>query len=192
MIGYHSVSVIADAMVKGIKGFDYEKAFEASKHSAMLDHLGLEAYKRQGFISMDDEHESVSKTLEYAYDDWCIAQMAKILGKTDDYKYFMQRSQSWKNVFDWNVKFMRPKKNGGWDKPFDAREINNNFTEGNSWQYSFFVPQDIPGMIGAGGGGGGSNGSIGPGGGGGGAYSSSTITFSGSTTTIVGYHGVIS
>ncbi|RXR24189.1 GH92 family glycosyl hydrolase [Flavobacterium stagni] len=147
MIGYHSVSVIADAMVKGIKGFDYEKAFEASKHSAMLDHLGLEAYKRQGFISMDDEHESVSKTLEYAYDDWCIAQMAKILGKTDDYKYFMQRSQSWKNVFDWNVKFMRPKKNGGWDKPFDAREINNNFTEGNSWQYSFFVPQDIPGMI---------------------------------------------
>ena len=147
MIGYHSVSVIADAMVKGIKGFDYEKAFEASKHSAMLDHLGLEAYKRQGFISMDDEHESVSKTLEYAYDDWCIAQMAKIVGKIDDYTYFMQRSQSWKNVFDWNVRFMRPKKNGGWDKPFDAREINNNFTEGNSWQYSFFVPQDIPGMI---------------------------------------------
>jgi predicted alpha-1,2-mannosidase len=147
MIGYHSVSVMADAMVKGIKGFDYEKAFEAAKHSAMLDHLGLEAYKKQGFISMDDEHESVSKTLEYAYDDWCIAQMAQILNKKDDYDYFMKRSQSWKNVFDWNTGFMRPKKNGGWDKPFDAREINNNFTEGNSWQYSFFVPQDIPGMI---------------------------------------------
>lgn len=147
MIGYHSVSVMADAMVKGIKGFDYEKAFEAAKHSAMLDHLGLDAYKKQGFISMDDEHESVSKTLEYAYDDWCIAQMAQILNKKEDYEYFMKRSQNWKNIFDWNTGFMRPKKNGGWDKPFDPREINNNFTEGNSWQYSFFVPQDITGMI---------------------------------------------
>ncbi|MFM2229578.1 MAG: hypothetical protein RL607_836 [Bacteroidota bacterium] len=149
MIGYHSVSVMADAMAKGIIGFDYEKAFEAAKHSAMMDHLGLDAYKRQGFISMDDEHESVSKTLEYAYDDWCIAQMALILNKQEDYNYFMKRSQSWKNVFDWNTGFMRPKKNGGWDKPFDPREINNNFTEGNSWQYSFFVPQDIPEMINA-------------------------------------------
>jgi hypothetical protein len=138
---------MADAMAKGITGFDYEKAFEAAKHSAMLDHLGLEAYKRQGFISMDDEHESVSKTVEYAYDDWCIAQMAMILNKKDEYEYFIKRSQSWKNVFDWNTGFMRPKKNGGWDKPFDPREINNNFTEGNSWQYSFFVPQDIEGMI---------------------------------------------
>lgn len=147
MIGYHSVSVMADAMAKGITGFDYEKAFEAAKHSAMLDHLGLDAYKKNGFISIDDEHESVSKTLEYAYDDWCIAQMALILNKSDDYQYFMKRSQSWKNVFDWNTGFMRPKKNGGWEKPFDPREVNNNFTEGNSWQYSFFVPQDIPGMI---------------------------------------------
>ncbi len=147
MIGYHSVSVMADAMAKGIPGFDYLKAFQAAKHSAMLDHLGLKAYKRQGFISMDDEHESVSKTLEYAYDDWCIAQMAQILNKKEDYNYFMQRSQSWKNVFDWNTGFMRPKKNGGWFAPFDPKEINNNFTEGNSWQYSFFVPQDIPGMI---------------------------------------------
>jgi predicted alpha-1,2-mannosidase len=147
MIGYHSVSVMADAMVKGITGFDYEKAFAAAKHSAMLDHLGLDAYKKQGFISMDDEHESVSKTLEYAYDDWCIAQMASLLNKKEDYEYFIKRSQNWKNIFDWNTGFMRPKKNGGWDKPFDPREINNNFTEGNSWQYSFFVPQDIPGMI---------------------------------------------
>ncbi len=147
MIGYHSVSVMADAMAKGINGFDYEKCFEAAKHSAMLDHLGLEAYKQNGFISIDDEPESVSKTLEYAYDDWCIAQMASILNKDQEYAYFMQRSESWKNLFDWNIGFMRPKKNGGWDKPFDPREINNNFTEGNSWQYSFFVPQDIPGMI---------------------------------------------
>ena len=147
MIGYHSVSVIADAMAKGITGFDYEKAFEASKSSAMRDVLGLEAYKKNGFISMDDEHESVSKTLEYAYDDWCIAQMAQILNKQEDYQYFMIRSQNWKNIFDWGTGFMRPKKNGGWDKPFDPREVNNNFTEGNSWQYSFFVPQDIDGMI---------------------------------------------
>lgn len=147
MIGYHSVSVIADAMAKGITGFDYEKAFEASKASAMRDVLGLEAYKKNGFISMDDEHESVSKTLEYAYDDWCIAQMAKLLKKQEDYQYFMMRSQNWKNIFDWETGFMRPKKNGGWDKPFDPREVNNNFTEGNSWQYSFFVPQNIFGMI---------------------------------------------
>jgi predicted alpha-1,2-mannosidase len=147
MIGYHSVSVIADAMVKRIKGFDYEKAFEASKASAMRDVLGLEPYKKNGFISMDDEHESVSKTLEYAYDDWCIAQMAQLLNKQEDYHYFMKRSQNWKNIFDWETGFMRPKKNGGWDKPFDPREVNNNFTEGNSWQYSFFVPQDIEGLI---------------------------------------------
>ncbi|WP_288981627.1 GH92 family glycosyl hydrolase, partial [uncultured Flavobacterium sp.] len=147
MIGYHSVSVIADAMVKGIIGFDYEKAFEASKASAMRDVLGLDAYKKNGFISIDDEHESVSKTLEYAYDDWCIAQMAQILNKQEDYQYFMKRSQNWKNIFDWETGFMRPKKNGGWDKPFDPREVNNNFTEGNSWQYSFFVPQDIESMI---------------------------------------------
>ncbi|RAR46722.1 GH92 family glycosyl hydrolase [Flavobacterium lacus] len=147
MIGYHSVSVIADAMVKGIKGFDYEKAYQAAKHSAMLDHLGLDAYKKQGFISIDDEHESVSKTLEYAYDDWCIAQMAQLLDKKEDYQYFMLRSQNWKNLFNWETGFIQPKKNGGWDKPFDPKEVNNNYTEANGWQYTFFVPQDIEGMI---------------------------------------------
>lgn len=147
MIGYHSVSVIADAMVKGIKGFDYEKAYEAAKHSAMLDHLGLDAYKKQGFISIDDEHESVSKTLEYAYDDWCIAQMAELLNKKEDYQYFMLRSQNWKNLFNWETGFIQPKNNGGWDKSFDPKEVNNNYTEANGWQYTFFVPQDIPGMI---------------------------------------------
>lgn len=147
MIGYHSVSVMADAMAKGIEGFDYQKAFEAAKHSAMQDHLGLEAYKKNGFISIDDEHESVSKTLEYAYDDWCIAQMAQITGNMDDYQYFMKRSQNWKNLFDPQTGHMRAKRNGGWDKPFDPREVNNNFTEGNSWHYTFFVPQDIHGLI---------------------------------------------
>src|SRR5690606_18500417 len=88
MIGYHSVSVMADAMTKGIEGFDYILAFEAAKHSANLDWLGLKAYKENGQITIDDEHESVSKTLEYAYDDWCIAQMALILGKENDYQTF--------------------------------------------------------------------------------------------------------
>lgn len=138
---------MADAMTKGIKGFDYELALEAAKHSSNLDWLGLKAYKTTGQITIDDEHESVSKTLEYAYDDWCIAQMALLLGKDSDYQTYMERSQYWKNTFDWNTRFMRPKKNGGWDAPFDPKEVNNNFTEGNSWQYSFFVPHDINGMI---------------------------------------------
>ncbi len=147
MIGYHAVSVIADAMVKGIKGFDYEKAFVASKHSAMLDHFGLKYYKANGYISSEFEGESVSKTLEYAYDDWCIAQMAKLLKKPNDYWYFMKRSQSWKNLFDPITGFMRAKKNGNWILPFEPREVNMHYTEGNAWQYSFYVPQDIPGLI---------------------------------------------
>ncbi|MCJ8155487.1 GH92 family glycosyl hydrolase [Chryseobacterium sp. SSA4.19] len=152
MIGYHSVSVIADAMAKGITGFDYEKAFEASKHSAMLDIFGLNAYKQNSFISIDDEHESVSKTVEYAYDDWCIAQMAKILGKKEDYQYFMKRSQNWKNLYNPKNGFMQPRKNGNWYEPFEPREVNNNYTEGNSWHYSYSVQQDIPALIAAHGG----------------------------------------
>ncbi|WP_370895552.1 GH92 family glycosyl hydrolase [Chryseobacterium gossypii] len=152
MIGYHAVSVIADAMAKGIQGFDYEKAFEASKHSAMLDIFGLNAYKQNNYISIDDEHESVSKTVEYAYDDWCIAQMAKILGKKEDYRYFMKRSQNWKNLYNPKNGFMQPRKNGNWYEPFDPREVNNNYTEGNSWHYSYSVQQDIPGLIAAHGG----------------------------------------
>ncbi|SIS77526.1 alpha-1,2-mannosidase, putative [Chryseobacterium ureilyticum] len=152
MIGYHSVSVIADAMAKGIKGFDYEKAYQASKNSAMLDIFGLNAYKQNNYISIDDEHESVSKTVEYAYDDWCIAQMAKILGKKEDYQYFMKRSQNWKNLYNPKSGFMQPRKNGNWYEPFDPREVNNNYTEGNSWHYSYSVQQDIPGLIAAHGG----------------------------------------
>ncbi|MET3035691.1 GH92 family glycosyl hydrolase [Chryseobacterium sp. NRRL B-14859] len=152
MIGYHAVSVIADAMAKGIQGFDYEKAYQASKNSAMLDIFGLNAYKQNNYISMDDESESVSKTVEYAYDDWCIAQMAKILGKKEDYQYFMKRSQNWKNLYNSRNGFMQPRKNGNWYEPFDPREVNNNYTEGNSWHYSYSVQQDIPGLIAAHGG----------------------------------------
>jgi predicted alpha-1,2-mannosidase len=147
MIGYHSVSVMADAMAKGISGFDQALALEAAQRSATWDHLGLPAYERQGYLSVNDEHESVSKTLEYAYDDWCIAQMAFRLGEMDVYDAYIQRSNAWRNLLDPSSKLMRPRKNGGWLENFDPREVNNHFTEGNSWQYSFFVPHDVEGMI---------------------------------------------
>lgn len=150
MIGYHAVSVIADAMAKGIKGFDYEKAYAAAKHSAELDHFGLAGYKKRGYISMEDENESVSRTLEYAYNDWCIAQMAQILHKTDDTFYyqkqaehFLKRARYFENLFDTKTGFFRPKKNGGFVEPFAPNEVTFGFTEGNSWQYSFFVPHDV-------------------------------------------------
>ncbi|MES2629775.1 MAG: GH92 family glycosyl hydrolase [Bacteroidota bacterium] len=152
MIGYHAVPVITEAMVKGVTGFNYAEAYEAAKHSAMLDHFGLDAYKKKGFIETDDEHESVSKTLEYAYDDWCIAQMAGLLGKKDDYNLFMKRSYSWMNLFDAKSGHMRPRYNGGWFSPFDPRQVDNNFTEANSWQYSFFVPHQLPELVKANGG----------------------------------------
>lgn len=153
MIGYHSVSVIADAMAKGIKGFDYHKAFEAAKNSANnFDDFGMKAYRDNGYISIDDEHESVSKTLEYMYDDWAIAQMALMLNKKKDYETFMKRSEGWRNIYNPANGFFQARKNGDWLQPFDPREVNNNYTEGNSWQYSFFVPQNIPGLIDAHGG----------------------------------------
>ena len=155
MIGYHSVSVIADAMAKGIPGFDYKKAFEAAKRSADLDHFGLEAYKRRGYISMEDEQESVSKTLEYAYNDFCIAVMAEILMKDfpnissyqTDYDRYIRRSRYYQNLFDKETGFMRPKQNGNWISPFAAGEVTFHFTEGNSWVYTFFVPHDVTGLM---------------------------------------------
>jgi len=147
MIGYHSVPVIADAYVKGIRDFDITTAYVAMKHSAMQDHLGLKSYKKYGFIPAHSESESVSKTLEYSYDDWCIAQIASDLDKTEDYNYYMKRAQSYKNIFDPETGFMRPKTHGAWKYPFDPAEVDFNFTEANSWQYSFYTPQDISGLI---------------------------------------------
>lgn len=147
MIGYHSIPVIVDAFQKGIRDFDVDKAYEAMVHAADQNHLGLESYKNNGYISANDEPESVSKTLEYAYDDWCIALMAKELNKEKDYKRFIERAQSYKNVFDPNTGFMRAKMNHAWFEPFDPSEVNYNYTEANSWQYSFYVPQDIQGFI---------------------------------------------
>lgn len=146
MIGYHAIPVIADAIVKGIDDYDLEEAYEAMKHSAMLDKRGLKEYKEYGYIPATEDAQSVSQTLEYAYDDWCIAQIAKLLGKEDDYNYFIRRSQYYKNIFDPSTGFMRGKKNNTWFTPFDPAEVNFNYTEANSWQYSFFVPQDVTGL----------------------------------------------
>ncbi len=147
MIGYHAVPVIADAYLKGIRGFDAEKAFEAMKFSATRNWLGLKSYKEFGFIPMEEESESVSKTLEYAYDDWTIAQMAKEMGKNDDEELFTKRAQYYKNVYDPETKFMRGRFQNTWFSPFDPYEVNFNYTEANAWQYSFYVPQDINGFM---------------------------------------------
>lgn len=147
MIGYHGIPVIADAYLKGIDDYDAELAFEAMKHSATRDHLGLKSYKEFGFIPVEEESESVSKTLEYAYDDWCIAQMAQALGKEDDYQRFIKRAQSYKNVYDPSTGFMRGRFRNSWFGPFDPYEVNFNYTEANAWQYSLYVPHDISGHI---------------------------------------------
>lgn len=147
MIGYHAVPVIADAYLKGIRDYDADKAFEAMKHSATRDHLGLESYKEFGFIPVEEESESVSKTLEYAYDDWTIAKMAEALGNEEDYKRFIQRAQNYKNIFDPSTGFMRGRFRNTWFSPFDPYEVNFNYTEANSWQYSYYVPQDIKGFM---------------------------------------------
>jgi predicted alpha-1,2-mannosidase len=147
MIGYHAASVIADAAAKEVGGFDLDKAFAAMRHSATLRHFGLGAYAERGYISSEDEPESVSKTLEYAYDDWCVAQVARKLGRAEDYKQFTRRAQSYKNLFDPATGFMRARRNGRFAGPFDPREVNFNFTEANAWQYAFFAPHDISGLI---------------------------------------------
>lgn len=143
MIGYHSIPVITDAYLKGLTDISGEELLEMMLHSAMQDHLGLEAYKATGYISISDDAESVSKTLEYAYDDWCIAQVAKKVGNDSIYKTFLRRAQSYKNILDPSIGYMRPKLNQIWKAPFDPSEVDFNYTEANSWQYSFYVPQDL-------------------------------------------------
>ncbi|MBR4827129.1 MAG: GH92 family glycosyl hydrolase [Bacteroidales bacterium] len=147
MIGYNSAPVIADAIARGITGFDVEKAFEAMVASSLRPEHGMESFCRNGLVLADDEHESVSKTLEFAYDDWCVAQVAKYLGRQEEYERYMRSAQYWRNVFDPSTGYMRARLNGRWYSPFDPREVNNNYTEANSWQYSFFVPQDIAGLV---------------------------------------------
>ncbi len=143
MIGYHSVSVIADAYFKGIRDFDVELALEAMVASAEQDHFGLKAYRKRGYISSEDEPESVSRTLEYAYDDWCIARFAEAIGRQDIADRFYVRSRNWQNLFDPTTGFFRARRNGGFVEPFDPYEVNFHFTEANAWQYGLFVPHDL-------------------------------------------------
>jgi len=150
MIGYHSVPVIADAVIKGNANFDVNKALEACVTTARNKYYdGLNYYMEMGFVPDDKNTSAVSKTLEYAYDDWCIAQMAKKLGRNDLYEEFSKRAANYKNVYDKSIGFMRPKlSDGSWRKDFDPLETHGQgFIEGNSWNYSLYVPQAPADMI---------------------------------------------
>ncbi len=147
MIGYNSAPVIADAVAKGIGGFDLRKALEALVGSSNRHELGIDIFDANGLVLAELEHESVSKTLEYSNDDWCIARVALAAGDTDTYERYMKRAQYWRNLFDPSTGHMRPRINGIWLSPFDPCEVNTHFTEANSWQYSFHVQQDIGGLV---------------------------------------------
>jgi len=148
MIGYHSVPVIFDAWMKGLRDFDAGTAYEAMKHSAENNIEGLDWYRRLGFIPADKDDGAVSKILEYSYDDWCLAQMAKAIGKEADYEYFNQRSLFYRHVFDPVSGFMRGRMyDGRWIEPFDPFAVSGQYTEANAWQYSFFVPHDPAGLM---------------------------------------------
>ena len=142
MIGFHSVSVVLDAYQKGAIGSEALNAlYTAVKTEAMSTRFGLSSFRKNGFLSVEDESESVSKTLEYSYDMYCVATIAYLTHHEEDAAYFGKLAGSWKNVYDVQTGFMRPRKNGGWLTPFDPKQVNNHYTEANAWQYSFAVPQ---------------------------------------------------
>lgn len=151
MTGYHSIPIIADAILKDIKGFDYNLAYEAMKKSAYQKIRGTPAYIQYGYVPQDKHGWSVTMTLEYAFDDWCIAQVAKKLNQISDYNLFMQRAQSYKMLFDSSTGFMRAKdSNGKFIEPFDPllseHGFDGQYIEGTAWQHSFFVPHDVEGL----------------------------------------------
>lgn len=157
MIGNHSIPVIVDAYLKGFRGFNVEDAYEAIKGSSVVSHLNSdwETYNKYGYYPFDIINvESISRTLESGYDDYCVSQMAKALGKMDDYEYFKKRSEFYKNLFDPQTKLMRGKdSNGKWRTPFNplllshASTSGGDYTEGNAWQYTWHVQHDVPGLI---------------------------------------------
>ncbi len=151
MTGYHAIPVLADAILKDVKGFDVNEAYEAMLLSANQQQRGTQDYIRFGYLPQDKEGWSVTVTLEYAYDDWCIAQVAKKLGKQNDYNRFMKRAMSYKNLFDKSTGFMRAKDSTGkFMEPFDPllseHGFDGQYVEGTAWQHSFFVPQDVNGL----------------------------------------------
>ncbi|WP_167613380.1 GH92 family glycosyl hydrolase [Maribellus sediminis] len=150
MIGYHSVSVIADAFAKETTDADLEKALDACISTSKVAYFnGIGEYMEQGYVSEEGSPYSVSLTLEYAYNDWCIAQLAKKLGKTDVYVEYMKRSESYRNVYDSQIGFMRPKhEDGSWRAEFDPMDTHGQgFIEGNAWNYGLYVPQQIDTMV---------------------------------------------
>lgn len=143
MIGYHSVSVIADAYTKNIRDFDQQLALKAMLETSKLDEYGKVFYGKNGYISTAQEPESVSKTLEYAYDDFCISQFAYATGNKREGNQYLARSFNFINAFDPNTRFMRARRGGVWLSPFDPAEVNANYTEANSWQYSLYAPHAV-------------------------------------------------
>ena len=149
MIGYHAVPVIVDAYFKGIENFDIKLAYEACIKSATDHSRQIDTYMKLGYVPVDEKEEnwSVSKTLEYAYDDWCIAQFAKALGKSEDYNTFLKRSENWRNVYDAKSNFMRPKlTDGTFVTNFVPKEYSAYFCESNAWQYFWSVQHNIEGL----------------------------------------------
>lgn len=151
MVGNPGISVVADAILKGYGGFDKELAYEAMKTSAMLDERGLKYFKEYGYIPYDKEPEGLSKCMEYAIADWALAQVAKEMGKTEDYEYFMKRSKAYTYYFDKETRFVRGLSSDGKFRsnfnPFESVHRDNDYTEGNAWQYTWLVPHDIQGLM---------------------------------------------
>jgi len=152
MIGNHSIPVIAEAILKGIGDFDRAQAYAAMKATSMFDRDGMGLYDQLGFMPADKINQSVAKSMEVAIDDWCVAAVAKALGKKEDFAYFSKRAESFRQYFDPETKFMRGKmSNGKWTTPFDPAMSNHegsDYTEGNGWQYLWLVPQNVEGLIG--------------------------------------------
>ncbi len=151
MVGNHSISVIAEAILKGIGDFDRNLAYEAMKKTSLFDRDGMGLYMKLGYMPADKVQQSVSKSLEVAIDDWAVAAVAAKLGKMEDAAYFLKRSKSYREYFDRETGFMRGKlSNGQWTTPFDpvySRHEGSDYTEGNAWQYLWLVPQDVDGLI---------------------------------------------
>lgn len=154
MIGNHSIPVITDAILKGIPGIDMEKAYEAVYNSSVTSHPNspFEVWEKYGFMPENIQTQSVSITLEQAFDDWCVAQLAAKLNKDADYQRFHKRSEYYRNLFHPKTKFFQSKNDKGeWIEPFDPYQYGGNgghpFTEGNAWQYFWYVPHNIQALM---------------------------------------------
>ena len=147
MIGYHAVPVIADAWAKGLRGFDADAALEAMVAVATSDDLAKPVWDSLGYLPLEKESESVSKTLEYAFDDACIATMADEMGRQDIAARFGRRAQGWRNLYNPANQFLQPRYGAAWREAFDPTEVTFEYTEANGWQYNFFVPHDVSGHM---------------------------------------------